>query len=124
SPPNPPANHGVEMRQVPLIKLAVGRSGDKGNNANIGVLARRPEYLPHIWGALTEQVVRDGFAHFIEGPVERFLLPGSHSINFLLHDVLGGGGIASLRNDPQGKGYAQLLLDFPIAVPAALAEAL
>ncbi|MEM7706154.1 MAG: acyclic terpene utilization AtuA family protein [Pseudomonadota bacterium] len=124
SPPNPPANPSVEMRQVPLIKLAVGRSGDKGNNANIGILARRPEYLPHIWGSLTEQVVRDGFAHFIEGPVERFLLPGSHSINFLLHDVLGGGGVASLRNDPQGKGYAQLLLDFPIAVPAAMAEAL
>ncbi len=124
APPDQPAEPGVDMRQVPLIDLALGRSGDKGNNANIGIIARRPEFLPYIWASLTEQVVRDRFAHFIEGPVERFHLPGSHSINFLLHDVLGGGGVASLRNDPQGKGYAQLLLDFPIAVPAAIAEAL
>ena len=56
--------------------------------------------------------------------VERFLLPGSNAINFLLHDALGGGGVASLRNDPQGKGFAQLLLSMSIPVPAALAEAL
>jgi hypothetical protein len=56
--------------------------------------------------------------------VERFFLPGSHAVNFLLHGVLGGGGIASLRNDPQGKTYAQLLLDYPVPVPRALMEAL
>lgn len=109
---------------VPLIRLAVGRSGDKGDKANIGIIARQPEYLPWIWAALTEQAVADCFAHFLKGGVERFYLPGSNSINFLLHDVLGGGGIASLRNDPQGKGYAQLLLDYPIPVPQALAERL
>ena len=107
---------------VPLIRLAWGRSGDKGNFANIGIIARRPEYLPYIRAALTPQAVATVFAHYLEGPVERFDLPGSHAINFLLHDVLGGGGTASLRNDPQGKAYAQILLDYPIPVPAGLIQ--
>jgi hypothetical protein len=107
---------------VPLVALAWGRSGDKGNNANIGIMARRPEYLPYLRAALTEEAVAAYFAHLLEGPVERFELPGLHALNFVLHDVLGGGGIASLRNDPQGKAFAQMLLDHPIAVPPALAE--
>ena len=76
--------------------------------------------------ALTENEVRRRFAHFLaEGSeVERFLLPGSHAINFLLHEVLGGGGVASIRNDPQGKGYAQILLATPIPVPGSIAETL
>lgn len=122
-PPEPVGDRGQQV-QVPLIRLAVGRSGDKGDKANIGIIARREEYLPWIWAALTEGAVAGRFAHFLEGKVERFYLPGSHSINFLLHDVLGGGGIASLRNDPQGKGFAQILLDHPIPVPRALAESL
>jgi len=105
-----------------LYELAWGRSGDKGNNANIGIIARKPEYLPWIWNAITEECVAKRFSHFLEGPVERFLLPGPNAINFLLHDVLGGGGIASLRNDPQGKGYAQLLLDEEIPIPDFLLE--
>jgi hypothetical protein len=113
---------------VPLVALAWGRSGDKGDKANIGIIARRPEYLPFIYQALTEQVVTQRFAHFLAdtgpGNVERFLLPGSHAINFLLHAVLGGGGVASIRNDPQAKGYAQLLLSCPIPVTAAIAETL
>ena len=124
----PIANSNEKMVDVPLIALAWGRSGDKGNKANIGIIARRPEYLPYICTALTEEVVRARFAHFLEkespGSVERFLLPGANAINFLLHDVLGGGGVASIRNDPQGKGYAQLLLSCPIPVPAAIAETL
>jgi hypothetical protein len=107
---------------VPLIRLAWGRSGDKGNLANIGIIARRPEYWPYIRAALTPQAVATVFAHYLQGPVERFDLPGSHAINFLLHDVLGGGGTASLRNDPQGKAYAQILLDYPIPVPAGLIQ--
>jgi len=107
-------------REVPLIELAWGRSGDKGNKANIGIIARKPEYLPYIWAALTEESVADYFAHFLEGDVQRFLLPGTDAINFLLDEVLGGGGIASLRNDAQGKGYAQLLLSHPIPIPADL----
>jgi hypothetical protein len=107
-----------------LIRLALGRSGDKGDKANIGIIARKPEYLPWIWSALTERAVAETFTHFLKGRVERFFLPGSNSINFLLHEVLSGGGVASLRNDPQGKGYAQILLDHPIPVPRVLAEAL
>jgi hypothetical protein len=107
---------------VPLIRLAWGRSGDKGDVANIGIIARRPEYSPYIRAALTPQAVAAIFAHYLKGPVERFDLPGSHAINFLLHDVLGGGGTASLRNDPQGKAYAQILLDYPIPVPAGLIQ--
>jgi hypothetical protein len=116
-PPAPPApDLSSRAVEVPLVKLAWGRSGDKGNNANVGIIARRAEYLPFIWAALTEAAVAGRYAHFLDGRVERFLLPGSNAINFLLHDVLGGGGVASLRNDPQGKGYAQILLDHPIPV--------
>ena len=127
--PQYPDTHATEnLVSVPLIKLAWGRSGDKGAKANVGIIARDPDYLPYICNALTEQEVTARFAHFLESPkqgaVERFLLPGSNAINFLLHEVLGGGGIASIRNDPQGKGYAQLLLSAPIPVPVALAEAL
>jgi hypothetical protein len=125
-PPLPVTSPSEKMTSVPLIALARGRSGDKGNKANVGIIARKPEYLPYICAALTTDVVRERFAHFLAnnspGSVERFLLPGSHALNFLLHDVLGGGGVASLRNDPQGKGYAQLLLSCPIPVPATLAE--
>lgn len=117
-------------RTVALVKLAWGRSGDKGNKANIGIIARRPEYLPYIWAALDEQVVAARFAHFIDADeangqvVDRYLMPGPSAINFLIHDVLGGGGMASLRNDAQGKGFAQLLLDQPIAVTDEIANAL
>jgi hypothetical protein len=127
-PAIPQMKKARKMTTVPLIALAWGRSGDKGNKANVGIIARKPEYLPYICAALTEDVVRERFAHFLAdataGSVERFLLPGSHAVNFLLHDVLGGGGVASIRNDPQGKGYAQLLLSCPIRIPAALAETL
>ena len=82
----------------------------------------REEYLPWIWAALTEEEVAARFGHFLKGSVERFYLPGTHSINFLLHDVLAGGGIASLRNDPQAKGYSQILLQTPIRIPRELKE--
>ena len=117
-----PAKPETEMVDVPLVKLAWGRSGDKGDKANIGIIARRPEYLPHIWRALGNDAVAKRFAHFLEGDVERFHLPGCHAINFVLDNVLGGGGVASLRADPQGKGYAQILLSATIPVPAKLAN--
>lgn len=107
---------------VPLIALAYGRSGDKGDSANIGVLARAPEFVPLLASALTPAAVRDYFAHVAYGEVERFDLPGVHGFNFLLHRSLGGGGTASLRYDPQGKAYAQMLMDFPVRVPAAWLE--
>ena len=111
-------------KSVPLILLAYARSGDKGNKANIGIIARNSEYLPFIWSALTESEVENYFSHFLNGTVERYFLPGSNSINYLLHNILGGGGIASLRNDPQGKGYGQLLLNYPIPVTQTIAETL
>ena len=110
--------------KVPLIKLAWARSGDKGNKANVGVMPRDPAYAPYIWAALTEDVVKARFSHYLGGKVERFFLPGTGAINFLMDEVLGGGGVASLRNDPQGKGYSQILLQTPIAVPADLAKEL
>lgn len=112
---------------VPLIKLAVARSGDKGNHSNIGVMARKPEYLAWIAAALTEGAVAEWMQHALDpqtGKVSRWYLPGSHSLNFLLENALGGGGVASLRIDPQGKAFAQQLLEFPIPVPKALAASL
>lgn len=125
----PPAPEAGPTTDVPLIRLAWGRSGDKGDKANIGIIARKPEHLPHIWAALDEAAVAEAFAHFIEGGadparVERYVLPGSNAVNFLIDRVLGGGGVASLRNDPQGKGYAQVLLSRTIPVPVDLARTL
>jgi len=113
-----------EMTEVPLIRLAVARSGDKGNKANIGVLPRKPEYAPYIWNALDEGEVTRRFAHFLAGKVERFYMPGTGAMNILMHNVLGGGGVASLRNDPQGKTYAQILLQTPVSIPVSMAESL
>lgn len=112
--------------EVPLVKLAWGRSGDKGNKANIGIIARDAAYMPYIWAALDEAAIRHRFAHFIgDNPsLARYYLPGSHAMNILIDDALGGGGVASLRNDPQGKAYAQILLDHPIPIPQKLAEPL
>ncbi|MFP6596487.1 MAG: terpene utilization protein AtuA, partial [Candidatus Hydrogenedentota bacterium] len=112
-----------DITEVPLIKIAHGRSGDKGSNANIGIIARKPEFLPMIREQITVEAVAEYFSHFLEGEVDRFDLPGINGVNFLLHEVLGGGGIASLRQDPQGKAYAQMLLDHPVQVPNALLDA-
>ncbi|HEY0916080.1 MAG TPA: acyclic terpene utilization AtuA family protein [Solimonas sp.] len=109
---------------VPLIRLALARSGDKGDHANIGVIARRPEYLAYLRAALSTAALRRYFAHVLaggkDGHVERWELPGTDSLNFLLHNVLGGGGAGSLRTDPQGKAFGQMLLDFPVPVPPKL----
>ena len=119
APPPDPVPQPGEI-EVPLIALAWGRSGDKGNDANIGIIARDPAFLPYIRRALGAEAVAARFAAIVEGPVERFELPGIGALNFLLRDALGGGGIASLRNDPQGKALAQALLAHPIAIPAGL----
>jgi hypothetical protein len=112
---------GVE---VDLIDLAHGRSGDKGDIANIGVLARDAAYLPAIAASLTPEAVAAYFAHLVEGPVERFDWDGLNGFNFVMHRALGGGGMASLRYDPQGKTFAQMLMDMPVRVPAELAASL
>ncbi|MDT8408807.1 MAG: acyclic terpene utilization AtuA family protein [Wenzhouxiangellaceae bacterium] len=124
----PPPAEGNATSQLPLMALAHARSGDKGNHANIGVIARRPEYLPWIAASLTSNAVAEYFDHVLEkgadAEVRRWYLPGIDALNFLLLDSLGGGGMASLRMDPQGKAFAQMLLDAPIRVPADLAEKL
>ena len=105
--------------EVPLARLAWGRSGDKGDTSNIGVIARRTEFMPAIAASLTPEAVRSWLAHLVEGPVQRFDWPGLNGWNFVLRQALGGGGVASLRYDPQGKSYAQILMDFPVRVPEA-----
>ena len=112
---------------VPLVKLAWARSGDKGNHANIGVIARRPEYLPFMNAALGEEAVANYMQHVLDpdtGSVSRWSLPGMNAFNFLLKNALGGGGIASLRIDPQGKAFAQQLLDMPVMVSEEIARTL
>ena len=104
-------------RRVPLIALAHGRSGDKGNKANIGVIARRAEDLPLLSAWLTPERVALHFAHRAPSRVERFDLPGLNAINFVLHDVLGGGGMASLHTDNLAKAYAQVLLAMEVPAP-------
>lgn len=109
--------------EVPLIELAHARSGDKGNHSNIGVIARQTEFLPWIRAALTEANVAAFMQHVLDpekSRVIRYELPGMHALNFMLENALGGGGIASLRIDPQGKAFAQQLLDMPVKVPAHL----
>ena len=109
------------QQRVRLIQLAWARSGDKGDMSNIGVVARRPEWLPLIWDRLTPEVVQAYFKHLVHGPVERFHLPGISAINYLLHQALDGGGPASSRIDPLGKGMGQMLLDIELLVPASVA---
>ncbi len=105
---------------VPLIQLAYARSGDKGDTSNIGLIARQPALLPYIKASVTEESVAAWLAHLVKGKVTRFDLPGICAVNFVCEQALGGGGMSSLRNDPLGKGMAQILLDMPVQIPAKL----
>ncbi|WP_323751316.1 acyclic terpene utilization AtuA family protein [Marinobacter sp.] len=124
--PQPEATtDAVTNTTVPLIRLAWARSGDKGDHSNIGVIARAAKFAPYIQAALTAEAVADWMAHTLDpelGKVTRWALPGLNAFNFLLEHSLGGGGIASLRIDPQGKAFAQQLLEFPVPVPSQLFE--
>ena len=102
---------------LPLRRLAWARSGDKGNRANIGVMARRPEFVVVIREQVHAARVAEYFAHYLHGEVRRWELPGIAAFNYVLDDVLGGGGLASLRYDPLGKTLAALLLDITVQVP-------
>ena len=108
---------GADWSEVPLVRLAWARSGDKGNHSNIGVIARRPEWLPWLRAQLTPPRVKEWLAHLVPGEVTRYDVPGIHAMNFLCTEALDGGGMASLRNDPLGKGMGQILLEIPIRVP-------
>ncbi|MBT5782165.1 MAG: DUF1446 domain-containing protein [Candidatus Marinimicrobia bacterium] len=109
---------------VPLMKIAYARSGDKGDHANIGIIARKPEYLPFIKNALTSTTLSDFFKHVLKGNIEVWDVPGISGINFLLKHSLGGGGMASFNIDPQGKAYAQQILEYQIPITRHLANEL
>ena len=109
---------------VELLRLAYVRSGDKGRLFNVAVIARRPEYLPWLRAALTPQAVGEWYRHLrAAGPprVDRYEAAGFHALNFVVHDALEGGINASTQLDPAAKGMGQMLLRFPVPVPATLA---
>jgi hypothetical protein len=115
----PTADPPADVVEVPLKRLAFARSGDKGDTANIGVLARRSEYAPLIHEQLTAKRVAAFFAHYRPASVQRWELPGLKAVNFVIDGVLGRSGETStLRYDPRGKSYAAMLLTLPIQVPA------
>lgn len=118
----PAADTLTDWVEVPLESLAYARSGDKGNNANIGIIARKPEYLPVLYQQVTAQAVDDYFAHTVNGDVERFEVPGFDAFNFFMTEALGGGGTASLRIDAQGKSLGQMLLSMMVKVPPGLLD--
>jgi hypothetical protein len=106
--------------EVPLIELAVARSGDKGDSANIGVIARHADLLPWLKLELTAERVGAWFAHVMRGEATRYEVPGLLGFNFVLTNVLDGGGTSSLHLDTQGKTYAQQLLAMPVKVPKSM----
>ena len=108
-------------KPIQLRWLAHARSGDKGDTANVGLIALEPEYYPVLKREVTVARVARHFKGMVSG-VERFELPNLNALNFLLHGALGGGGTISLKTDAQGKVYSTALLRMEIPVPAALAR--
>jgi hypothetical protein len=110
--------------KVRLVDIAHARSGDKGDTANVGVIALRPEWYELLDRHLTRERVAEHFRGVIEGGVERFALPNLKALNFLLHGALDGGGTLSLKTDAQGKVYSTALLRLTLDIPDAEAKAL
>jgi hypothetical protein len=108
--------------QVQLVKLAHARSGDKGDTANVGVIALKEEYYPLLVREVTAARVKEHFGEMVKGSVERFELPNLNALNFLLHESLGGGGTLSLMTDAQGKTFSTALLRMMIEVPDEIAS--
>jgi hypothetical protein len=109
------------MSRLRLVELAHARSGDKGDTANVGLIALKPEYYPVLVEQVTADRVREHFHGICLGDVERFELPNLHALNFLLHNSLGGGGTVSLKTDAQGKTLSTAMLRMEIDVPDNLA---
>ena len=105
------------MREIPLARIAHGRSGDKGDTCNCGIIARRPEFYPIIAIQVTAERVKEHFGDFCQGTVRRYDLPKIHAFNYVLTRTLGGGGTVSLRIDTQGKTYAAALMRMAVQVP-------
>jgi hypothetical protein len=103
--------------KIQLLKIAHARSGDKGDTANIGLIALKPEYYPLLVKHVTAEKVKKHFTGICKGDVERFEMPNIGALNFLLHEALGGGGTITLKHDAQGKTLSTALLRMEIDVP-------
>jgi len=103
--------------KIELLKLAHARSGDKGDTANVGVIALKEEFYPLLVREVTAKRVKEHFGSMVKGEVERFELPNLGALNFLLHESLGGGGTLSLMTDAQGKTFSTALLRMKIEIP-------
>jgi hypothetical protein len=108
------------MAKVHLLKIAHGRSGDKGNGSNVGIIARHPDIYAFLVKELTSEKVKNYMQHICAGKVERFELPNIGALNFILNESLGGGGTVSLKLDAQGKTHASTLLRMELEVPDEL----
>ncbi len=108
--------------KVQLLDICHARSGDKGDAANVGLIAREEKFYPLIKSKVTASVVKKHFKGICNGKVERFELPNLWALNFLLHNTLGGGGTVSLKQDAQGKTIAAALLRMEIDLPESLAK--
>lgn len=112
------------MARIKLLQVAHARSGDKGDTANVGLIAYKPEYYPILVEQVTGERVKAHFKGICLGEVERFVVPNLHALNFLLHESLDGGGTLSLKTDAQGKTYSAALLRMEIEVSDSLAKQL
>ncbi len=111
------------MRRIPLVHLAHARSGDKGDTANVGVIAYDAAHYPLLVERVTAERVKAHFGPLVKGPVERYEIPNLGALNFVLHGALDGGGTVSLMNDAQGKVLSSAILRLEIEVPDEVAEA-
>lgn len=110
--------------KISLFELAHARSGDKGDTANVGVIALKDEYYPLLVREVTAERVKEHFGEIVKGKVERFELPNLKALNFLLHESLGGGGTLSLMTDAQGKTFSTALLRMQIEISEIESELL
>lgn len=110
------------MNKVKLLEIAHGRSGDKGNGSNVGIIARHPKIYPFLKETLTVERVKEHMKHICKGSIERYEMPNIGALNFMLNESLGGGGTVSLKLDAQGKTHASTLLRMEIDVPNELLE--
>ena len=108
------------MKKVKLIEIAHGRSGDKGNGSNVGIIARHEKIYPYLKEVLTEERVKEHMKHICKGKVERYEMENISALNFVLNESLGGGGTVSLKLDAQGKTHASSLLRMELEVPEEL----
>ena len=114
------STNAADQQQVPLSAIAHARSGDKGEGSNVGLIANSPELYEVIRREVTPERVKEHFAGFVRGGVDRYEVANLNALNFILHDSLGGGGTESLKTDAQGKTHGQGLLQMKVSVPAHL----